>query len=315
MAGRALQRLWPAAILALLAAAPAIAQQPGPDPAEQAENAEEARDIGRATPNSQPTAADPLLYPDPGRPDEVVPENEAETPEKVVAGLSSDSVSITASFDGSDILIFGAIKRETPIPRDSELGVVVTVEGPAKPMTVWRKERKLGIWVNSERVEIGAAPSFYAVATTAPLDQILLPEWDQRYRISIPLAMRSFAGAVEVDDVVPFTQAMIRLREDEHIYRQDTGSVTLTEDTLFRANVRLPANLIEGDYKTRIFLLRSGQVVDVYRAPIQVRKVGLERWLYRLAFDWPLLYGLMSLAVAVAAGWGASTLFRWMRRA
>ncbi|AUH35182.1 hypothetical protein CUV01_03370 [Paracoccus tegillarcae] len=271
--------------------------------------------MGRATPDSGAAADDFLLYPDPGRPRAVVPENEAEVPEKVVAGLSQDAVSITATFDGSDILIFGAVKRETPIPTDSKLDVVVTVEGPAQPLTIWRKERKLGIWINTERVNIGAAPSFYAVATTGPLDQILLPEWDMRYRISIPLAMRSFAGPVDVADTVPFTQAMIRLREDERVYRQDTGSVTLTEETLFRANIRLPASLIEGDYKTRILLLRNGQVVDVHRAPIEVRKVGLERWLYRLAFDWPLIYGLMSLAVAVLAGWGASTMARWLRRA
>ena len=126
--------------------------------------------------------------------------------------------------------------------------------------------------------------------------------------------MRAFAGAIEVADTVPFTQAMVRLREQSGLYRLDQGSVTLTEETLFRANIQLPANLIEGDYKTRIFLLRHGEVVDVYRAPIEVRKVGLERWLYRLAFDWPFLYGLMSLAVAVAAGWGASTAFRLLRR-
>ncbi|WP_299906611.1 TIGR02186 family protein [uncultured Paracoccus sp.] len=301
------------AALALLAVVTlAAAQMAGPTPEELAVEAEAQSEAARATPDSEP--ADFPLYPDPGRPREVVPENEAEAPEKVVAGLSSDAVSITTNFDGSDILIYGAVKRETPIPKDAPLQVIVTVEGPAQPLTVWRKERKLGIWINAERVRIGAAPGFYAVATTGPLDQILLPEWDERFRISIPLAMRAFAGPVEVSDTVPFTQALIRLREQSGLYRLDQGSVTLTEETLFRANIQLPANLIEGDYKTRIFLLRDGQVVDVYRAPIEVRKVGLERWLYRLAFDWPFIYGLMSLAVAVIAGWGASTAFRLLRR-
>lgn len=267
---------------------------------------------GRSTPDSD---QGPMpLYPDPGRPREVVPENRAPAPEKVVAGLSSDAVSITTNFDGSDILIYGAVKRETPVPEGPPLRVIVTVEGPSQPVTVWEKQRRMGIWVNTRRVQIGAAPGFYAIATTGPLDQILLPEWDTRYRISVPLAMRSFAGPVEVEDAVPFTQALIRLREASGLYRLDQGGVTLVEDTLFRANIQLPANLIEGDYKTRIFLLRDGRVVDVYRAPIEVRKVGLERWLYRLAFDWPLLYGLMSLAVAVIAGWGASTVFRLLRR-
>ncbi len=234
--------------------------------------------------------------------------------ETVVAGLSKDSVGITASFDGSDILIYGAVKRETPIPDGTPLQIVVTVEAPAQKLTIWRKERKAGIWINADRVEIGAAPGFYAVATSGPLDRILLPEWDSRYRISLPLALRAFAGRVSVEDTVPFTEALIRLRTQNELYRLDEGSVTIVDQTLFRANISLPANLIEGDYKTSIFLLRDGRVADVFRAPIEVRKVGLERWLYRLAFDQPLLYGLMSLAVAVAAGWGASAAFRRLRR-
>lgn len=234
--------------------------------------------------------------------------------ETVVAGLSSDSVAITASFNGSEILIYGAIKRETPIPEGPPLQVIVTVEAPSSSVTVWRKERKAGIWINAEAVRIGAAPGFYAVATSAKLDDILLPEWDSRYRISLSHAMRAFAGQVAVESAVPFTEALIRIRQDEGLYRLDEGSVSLIDQTLFRADVSLPANLVEGAYKTRIFLLRNGEVIDVFVAPINVRKVGVERWLYRLAFDEPFLYGLMSLAVAVFAGWGASAAFRKLRR-
>lgn len=254
------------------------------------------------------------LYPDPSQPRGILPEDAEMPAERVVAGLSSDSVAITASFDGSDILIYGAIKRETPIPPGPPLEIIVTVEAPSRALTVWRKERRFGIWVNTERVRVAAAPGFYAVATTGPLDEILQPEWDARYRISLPLAMRALGEDVVVD-VVPFTEALVRLREENGLFRLDEGSVTLVEQTLFRADVRLPANLVEGSYRTRIFLLRNGEVVDVYRAPIDVRKVGLERWLYRLAFDQPLIYGLMSLAVAVVAGWAASAAFRHLRRA
>ncbi|MDO5632434.1 MAG: TIGR02186 family protein [Paracoccus sp. (in: a-proteobacteria)] len=234
--------------------------------------------------------------------------------EEVVAGLSSDAVAITASFDGSDILIYGAVKRETPIPPGPPLQVIVTVEGPGQVLTIRRKSRKLGIWLNTESLHVGAVPSFYVVTTSAPLSQILLPEYDTRYRISVPLAMRAFAGPVQVEDTVPFTEALVRQRQQDGIYRLDEGDVHIAEQTLFRADVRLPANLIEGEYRTRIFLLRDGRIIDVYRAPIEVRKVGLERWLYRMAFDQPLLYGLMSLAVAVIAGWGASAAFRLVRR-
>ena len=165
-----------------------------------------------------------------------------------------------------------------------------------------------------DRVSVASAPNFYVVATTRPLDRILEPEQDSRFRISVPLAIRALAGAPEVEDVVPYTEALVRLREANDLYRLDDGAVLLAEQTLFRADVRLPANLIEGFYATRIFLVRDGKVIDTFRAPIEVRKVGLERWLYRLALHQPFVYGFMSLAIAVFAGWGASAAFRQLRR-
>ena len=83
--------------------------------------------------------------------------------EEIVLGLSRDEVAITATFEGSDILVFGAIRREAPIPTDSKLGVIVTIAGPDEPVMVRRKDRRVGIWVNTEGVEVDAAPSFYAV--------------------------------------------------------------------------------------------------------------------------------------------------------
>ncbi|MEL6683215.1 MAG: TIGR02186 family protein, partial [Pseudomonadota bacterium] len=55
-------------------------------------------------------------------------------------------------------------------------------------------------------------------------------------------------------------------------------------------------------------------VIDEYITMIPVRKVGLERWLYNLAHENAFLYGLMSLAIAIAAGWGASAAFSLLRR-
>lgn len=234
--------------------------------------------------------------------------------EHVVAGLSHEDVEITTNFDGSEIIIYGAVKRDAPVPEGSGLDVIVTVEGPPQAVTVRHKERKLGIWVNTSYVNIGAAPNFYGVATTRPLKDILPAAEDARHRISIPLALRAFAGPVTVDDAVPYTEALVRLREAAHLYQLDEGAVRLAEQTLFRADIKLPANLVEGYYSTRIFLLRDGQVIDTFRAPIDVRKVGLERWLYRLAMEQPFLYGIMSLAIAIGAGWGASAAFRAIQR-
>ena len=233
--------------------------------------------------------------------------------EEVVLGLSRDQVSITTRFDGSEILIFGAVKREAPIPEGSPLEVVITVAGPSQPVLVRKKDRVLGIWVNTEAVEVDLAPSFYAVASTGPLDEILSDVEDLRHKITVPRAIRSVGAPDTVKDSASFTEALMRIRSDRDLYQSLEGGVALDQQTLFRTAIRLPANLTEGDYNTRIFLLRDGKLVSTYETSIDVRKVGLERWLYSLSRQQPILYGLMSLAIAIAAGWGASAVFRLIR--
>ncbi len=232
--------------------------------------------------------------------------------EEIVLGLSRDEVAITATFEGSEILIFGAIKRDAPAPDDEDLGVIVTVAGPDEPVTVRKKDRRLGIWVNTESVDVDVAPTFYAVATNRPLAEILTFTEDLNTRISTQRAIRSVGATIE--NAESFTRALIRIRAGQGLYQTLPTGVLVEEETLFRTLIPLPANLTEGDYKAEIYLTRGRQIVDLYTTVIPVKKVGLERWLYNLAHDNAFLYGLMSLSIAIAAGWGASAIFTVLRR-
>ncbi len=235
------------------------------------------------------------------------------TAEEIVAGLSQNNVSITANFDGSEILIYGAVKRDSPTPTDHPMEVIVTVEGPAIPMTIRRKDRRAGIWVNSETVTVDSAPTFYAIATTGPMASVLKDTENLRYQITIPRVIRAVGITSEATEAGAFVQALLRIRDAEGVYRVDQGAVEFLEETLFRADVVLPSNLTDGEYRVRIFLTRDGRVVDSQERVIGVRKEGLERFLFNLAHDYPLVSGIASVLLAVAAGSAASAAFRMVR--
>ncbi|MEP3334208.1 TIGR02186 family protein [Sedimentitalea sp.] len=237
----------------------------------------------------------------------------ASAAEEVVLGLSKDKVAITTSFDGSEILIFGAVKRETPIPEGSPLEVVITITGPSEPVIVRRKSKLFAIWVNTDSVEVDRAPSFYAVATTAPLADVLSETEDLRHKVTIDRAIRSVGAPDNIENAALFTDAVIRIRRDADLYQTLENGIALDQQTLFRTAIEMPSNLTEGNYATRIFLTRDGKVVSSYETSIAVQKVGLERWLFTLSREQPFWYGILSLAIAIAAGWGASAAFRLLR--
>ena len=237
----------------------------------------------------------------------------ARAEEALVTGLSQNRVQITANFDGSEILIYGAVKRDAPPPKDPPLEVIVTVEGPSTSLIIRRKERVAGIWLNRSAVTVDAAPSFYAVATTDKLDKILSETEDLRHHITIPQVIRAVGISDEAENAPDFIDALERIRLDESRYRIAERTVQLADETLFRTDVALPANLTEGIYKVRLFILRGGVVLDAQERLIAVRKTGLERFLFNLAHEQPLLYGVLSLVLAAVAGWGASAAFRFIR--
>ena len=232
--------------------------------------------------------------------------------EEIVADLSQRRVSITTNFTGSEILIFGAVKRSEALVDRDPLDVIITVAGPDQPYIVRKMDRVAGIWVNAAQQEIDAAPSFYAVMSTGPLKDILFDTEDLRHRITNERVIRAVdggAGAAAPD----FTEALIRIRKSEDIYQLNEGAVAFFDGALFRTQVALPANLTEGEYETTIYLVRNKSVVAKNRTTIDVRKVGLERFLYNLAHNQPLIYGIMSILIAIAAGWLASAAFRLIR--
>lgn len=229
--------------------------------------------------------------------------------ETIVTDLSRDQVSITADFQGSEIFIFGAVKRDAPVLEGAgELDVIIEVAGPSSELTVRRKDKRFGIWINTDTVIVDRAPSFYTIATTSPIREILSDRERAARNLGLDFAVQA------ASDFEDFREAVIRIKQNEGNYSDVDAHVKLTEDTLFTTEVALPANLIEGDYTATIYLVRNQQVISASSQVIVVRKAGLERFLYTMAQEQALLYGIMSLLVALLAGWGASEIFRLLRR-
>ena len=176
--------------------------------------------------------------------------------EEIVSGVSQSGVSITTNFDGASILVYGAALRDTPAPTWPLMEVIITVEGPSTPLVIRKKDHVAGIWLNRGAVKITAAPSFYAVASTKPVADILLPAEDAKYHITIPQTIDP--AAAPSAEQAPYIEALQRIRQASGSFVLAPDSVLLLRQSLFRTDISLPANLVEGPYMVRIFLTRGG---------------------------------------------------------
>ena len=92
---------------------------------------------------------------------------------------------------------------------------------------VRRKSKKALIWVNTDTVAIDSAPSFYAVASTRKLDEVINNTEDLRHKISISKAIRSVGNHEKITDAEDFTKALIRIRKKTKLYQDLDHSIRL----------------------------------------------------------------------------------------
>jgi uncharacterized protein (TIGR02186 family) len=219
----------------------------------------------------------------------------------LVADLSNHLIAITTGFAGTDVLMFGA----TDGPGD----IIVTVRGPLTDVSVRRKERVAGIWVNRDSLTFGLVPSFYAVASSRPIEELLAPEMLERQQVGENnLALiRPDAKPTKVEE---FRQALLRVKEEQGLYSPAVGKISFLGNQLFRTELRFPSNVPIGSYLIEVMLIRDGRLVSAQTTPLVISKSGVDAEIYQFAHAQSLAYGVSAVLVALLLGWFAYLIFR-----
>jgi uncharacterized protein (TIGR02186 family) len=220
----------------------------------------------------------------------------------VVADLSTHIIAIGSGFTGDALVLFGS----TDGPGD----IVAVVRGPDRDMTVWRKGKIAGIWVNAESVTFNNVPSFYTVVASRPLDQLVLPGSAALYRIGPANLKFEPAKPIPPERARRFTEALIEEQQRLGLFAADIGKVTFLGERLFRATLTFPSNVPTGNYLVQVYLVRDRDVVGGQTTPLVVSKVGLDAAVYDFANREAAAYGAIAVVTAVVAGWLASLPFR-----
>jgi uncharacterized protein (TIGR02186 family) len=220
----------------------------------------------------------------------------------IVADVDEHLVGITTGFAGTGILVFGSI--------DAPGDVVVVVRGPSAPEKLYRKSPVAGVWVNSAALTFVQVPSFYAVASTRPLEEIASESERKRLGLGVDQLELKAVGRVSDNLLREWRLALIRAMERAGLYRIEPGEVLLLSDRLFRVSFELPAAVNTGTYLVETYLFQDGVAVAAQALPLVVNKVGFEAQIYNFAQQQAPLYGLAAIVVALLAGWLAHLIFR-----
>ena len=232
--------------------------------------------------------------------------------EDLAAGISRDTVEITSSFTGTDVVVFGAIESESgeALPATEPRDVVVLIRSD-KPytVTVRHKERVGPIWVNQDMRRFVGVPGFYFVASTRPLKEIASAETLEQLEVGLNhLALGPAPGAIGGPRA--YREAIVRAKMRAGLYGEHQGGVSFLSGSLFRTTVALPANVPAGNLKVLVYVFSHGQVSSSNSMTLFIDKTGLERRLSDFARNDPVFYGAAAVLLSAFAGFLASLAFR-----
>lgn len=232
--------------------------------------------------------------------------------ETLIAAMSSHQIQITSNYTGSQLTVFGVVERDgRTVARGDPYDIVVTVRGPRRMLLVREKERLGPIWINRTQRRFPDSSLFLTVASNRPLSEIISPETAQRERIGLEHAQRPRDAALDLDvTTARFQEGLIRILADKGLYTEEDRGVTFLSSTVFSAPINVPATAPTGPYEIDIVLYAGGVPLARQTTHFEVVKSGMEQRLAAGAHDLPLVYGLVTVLMALLLGWLASVVFR-----
>jgi uncharacterized protein (TIGR02186 family) len=233
--------------------------------------------------------------------------------ERLQMGLSVDTVQVTSEFSGQSIAVFGTIENADRFAQLlNEYSVAVVIHGPTEDIVVRRKERFFGVWINRQSRFYRRVPSFYSVATNRPVDRIAERMILRDIEVGVNnISLNLFSGGTQTF-ILPapeFAGSLRRLRISDGLFAEDPSGVVFLGSSLFRATIRLPAEVPIGRHTVTAYLFRNGELLDQRSDSFQVERAGFEKLMFTLAHENSFWYGIIAVFVALVTGWLASVVF------
>lgn len=227
----------------------------------------------------------------------------------LVPEISQHEIQVRQGFTGADLLLFGAILTPEGARAAEDYDIVVLLEGPVRSIIVREKQQIAGVWVNAESSEFRSAPSFFAVASSRPVREIVDDKTAAIYELGLRWLQLSPIGVIDPKEQLRFSKGLVDLMRRQGLYQQNEGAVRISGQVLYQARIALPSNVQTGTYTAETFAIRKGRVVTSAITRVVVRKEGFERFVSASADQYGFYYGLFAVFISVGMGWVAGRLF------
>ncbi len=220
--------------------------------------------------------------------------------EEIQLKFNPKIIAIGATYHGATLNVEGYVPEGTQ--------AIINVIGKRSDVTFKKKGKALGVlWMNLGTVVFHNVPNLYLVYTG-----------DMSASSNLPVGFKSIKEQITItpdsEDKDFLFNEFIKLKTKSGLYSINRGIIKYKKTSrgmrAFSCKVSLPAALVPGIYKLRLFAVNGNQISGTLTHSLKVIEKGIPSMVADLAYRHSTLYGIIASLMAIIAGLIMGILFK-----
>lgn len=200
---------------------------------------------------------------------------------------------------------------------NSGADLIIKITAPEGRQSL-RKKGKVGgmLWMNVGNLQFEHMPNLYFVHSTKNIDEILAPGETDSYVIGYPALKKhvEILPAADENEKSKWFDEFVKFKEYSNLYSTSSGKISTMTKAHGRQEYHIllpwPYQAAPGEYTVTVYAVKDKKVVEEADTRVHVEQVGAIKTLAGVAKNKAALYGILSIGIALGAGFGVGMVFR-----
>ncbi len=226
----------------------------------------------------------------------------------LTAKANHDNIKVDFFYHGSTVSVKGTSNPGTDL--------VVKIASPEGHEVLKQKGKIAGfLWMNTGTLNFERTPNLYSIHSTKKIEDILSEEDMNKY----VLGYSALKKHIEIKPVSneparnSWLNELIKFKESSNLYSTSVGRIsTFIQDGRqgYYILTNWPYRAAPGDYPVTVYAVKDKKIIEQAEANVHVEQVGSIKALAQMAKNNAAVYGLISIVLAIGAGFGVGLVFK-----
>ena len=227
---------------------------------------------------------------------------------ELTINANHDHIKIDFFYHGSEVSVSGTA--------DAGTDLIVKITASDGHEKLKQKGKAAGfLWMNTGTLKFEKTPDLYLIHSTKDIDDMLSKGETDKYVIGYPALERhiEISPVLNDEERAKWFDEFMRYKEASRLYAVSSGQIktaTAGKTQKYYIQMDWPYQALPGEYIVTVYAVKDKKVIEKAETAVKVEQVGIIKALSDMAKNNGALYGIISIVIALGAGFGVGLIFR-----